>query len=341
MTRTLMRWLSLLTLFLLLSGAGSAIAAKDQIYTIKKGDTLWDLSKRFIDDPYYWPNIWSKIQEITNPHLIFPGQKIRVLDGRLEIIPAFREAEQKALPPSINLTPDEPGSQAEELITIKTSGGGDGFILSAEEALGLIVDSVDNRVLLTANDTVFIKMKDPSAVAVGDTYGLFEQGKIIRDPQTRKPIGPLMQNLGYVQVTEINGETVVAKIGDVFREVTRGAELFEYIPQRKEITLQRGTSAERGYLIASRDAKGTFSTNDIIYINLGSNVGVQSGNLIYISRPRKVSDEIIKKAGHIDLPDAVLGAAVIIEAKKETASAIIIKSVDAAFIGDKVSIVTD
>ena len=39
------------------------------IYVIKKGDTLWGLSEQFLKDPYYWPAMWSKNSQITNPHL--------------------------------------------------------------------------------------------------------------------------------------------------------------------------------------------------------------------------------------------------------------------------------
>ena len=339
MTRTLFRWLSLLVLLLILSGTSLAIAAEGQVYTIKKGDTLWDLSKKFIDDPYYWPNIWAKNPEITNPHLIFPGQKIQILDGQVKIIPAYPEANKSSEVETNNqqITPPE----TDELITIKSTGSGDGFILTDEKPLGILVDSVDNRILLTKNDVVFLKMHDLANVTVGDTYGLFERGEKVKDPQTKKLIGTMMYNLGFLQVTEINGETVIAKIGNVFREIARGAELFEFIPQRKEITLQRGNTNKGGYIIAARDEKDTFSTNDIIFVNLGSDDGLVSGNLFYISRPRKVSDEVIKSAGDIQLPDAVLGAAITIETKAKTASAIIIKSVDAAFIGDKVSVVTE
>ncbi|MDA3904052.1 MAG: LysM peptidoglycan-binding domain-containing protein [Desulfuromusa sp.] len=340
MTQTLLRWLSLLVLLLVLSGTSLAIAAEEQIYTIKKGDTLWDLSQKFIDDPYYWPNVWAKNPDITNPHLIFPGQKIRILDGRLEIIPAYPEAGTQT-----NAAVDsglvEAPTPKEELITIKSTGSGDGFILTDEVSLGTLVDSVDNRILLTKHDVVFLKMKDLSSVTVGDTYGLFERGKVVKDPLTNKPIGTMMNNLGFLQITEVNGETAIAKIGDVFREIARGAELFEYIPQRKEITLQRGTTDQEGYIIAARDEKSTLSTNDIIFVNLGSDDGLVSGNLFYISRPRKASDEVIKQAGSIQLPDAVLGAAITIETKAKTASAIIIKSVDAAVIGDKISVVTN
>jgi LysM repeat protein len=339
MTRTLFRWLSLPVLLLILSGASLAIAAEDQIYTIKKGDTLWDLSKQFIDDPYYWPNIWAKNPEITNPHLIFPGQKVRILDGHLEIIPAYPEAKEQT--DNGQITPSTLKTKTEALIKIKSTGSGDGFILTDEDPLGFLVDSVDNRILLTKHDIVFLKMKDLSNVTVGDTYGLFERGEKIKNPQTNKLIGTMMNNLGFLQVTEIKEDTVIAKIGAVFREIHRGAELFEYVPQRKEITLQRGTTDKDGYIIASRDEKGTLSTNDIVFVNLGSDDGLESGNLFYISRPRKVSDGVIKTAGEVQLPDAVLGAAITIETKAKTASAIIIKSVDAAFIGDKVSVVTN
>lgn len=343
MTRTLFRWLSLLVLLLILSGTSLAFAAENQIYTIKKGDTLWDLSKKFIDDPYYWPNIWAKNPDITNPHLIFPGQKIQILDGKVKIIPAYPEADKATKIEADNqqITPPTLDNKTGELITIKSTGSGDGFILTDEEPLGILVDSVDNRILLTKDDVVFVKMHNLANVTVGDTYGLFERGEKIKDPQTRKPIGTMMYNLGFLQITEINGETVTAKIGNIFREIARGAELFEFIPQRKEITLQRGTTDKGGFIIAARDEKDTFSTNDIVFVNLGSDDGLVSGNLFYISRPRQVSDEVIKSAGDILLPDAVLGAAVTIETKAKTASAIIIKSVDAAFIGDKVSIVTD
>ena len=334
MTRTYFRWLSLLVLLLVLSGTSLAVAAEEQIYTIKKGDTLWDLSERFIDDPYYWPNVWAKNPDITNPHLIFPGQKIRILDGRLEIIPAYPEADKKV---AETVESDQSGDS----ITIKSSSSGDGFILTDEKPLGILVDSVDNRILLTEDDMVFLKMTDISTVTIGDTYGLFQRGKVITHPHTNKKIGTMMDNLGFLQVTEINGETVVAKINKAYLEIFRGAELFEYIPQRKEITLQRGTTDQKGYIVAERDNKATMSTNDIIFIDLGSDAGLVSGNLFYISRPRTASDQMVKQAGKIQLPDAVLGAAITIETRAKTSSAIVIKSADAAFIGDDVSVVTD
>ena len=48
-------------------------------YTVQKGDTLWDLSRRFSTTPWVWPELWEENSDtISNPHLIYPGQKIRL-----------------------------------------------------------------------------------------------------------------------------------------------------------------------------------------------------------------------------------------------------------------------
>ncbi len=338
MIRTVFRWLSLLVLILAIVGPGLAMAEKGRIYTIKKGDTLWDLSKRFIDDPYYWPNVWAKNPEITNPHLIYPGQKIRILDGKLEIIPAYGEGDEK-IPDAVEPGPvDTAGNN--ELVQISMPDSGLGFILTDEKPLGLVVDAVDNRVLLTKNDLVFVKMNDLSGVTIGDTYGLFERGTMINHPVTREPIGTMMFNVGYLQVTEITGATVTAKIIGSYREITRGAELYEYAPPQQEIVLERATVNPPALIIAGRDSKTTISTGDIFFINAGADDGLKTGNLFYLTRPRKVSKEFIEQAGSLELPDEVLGAAVILETKAKTAAAVIIKSVKEASIGDQTEFVT-
>jgi nucleoid-associated protein YgaU len=52
-----------------------------QEYTIQKGDTLWDLSQKFLANPWYWPKIWSLNPSIENPHWIYPGNKLKVQAG--------------------------------------------------------------------------------------------------------------------------------------------------------------------------------------------------------------------------------------------------------------------
>ncbi|MEJ2657527.1 MAG: LysM peptidoglycan-binding domain-containing protein [Desulfobacterales bacterium] len=56
-------------------------------YTVQKGDTLWDLSSRFSDNPWLWPNLWGENHQIPNPHWIYPGERIRLF--QLKGVEAF------------------------------------------------------------------------------------------------------------------------------------------------------------------------------------------------------------------------------------------------------------
>ena len=338
MTRTITCRLFILILLLTFSVvATSAFAQRGEIYTIKKGDTLWDLSQRFIEDPLYWPNIWADNPElITNPHLIFPGQQIRILDGRLKIVPAYAQTDTA---PAAEVPAAEP---ADEIFSITVATRGNGFILVDEQSQGRLVDATDNRILLTETDLVFVAMNPGAVARVGDSFGLYQRGATVVHPRNKKQtLGTMMYNLGSVTVAEVRGNTVVGNIHRAFREITRGAELFYYDPPQRDIALQRGTTQDSGYIVATQEEKGTISTGDIIFVDLGRNNELAVGNLLYISRPRQLTAEALKNAGNLDLPEEVVGAAIVTETRDASATALVIKSVDSAAIGNSITVVTD
>lgn len=352
MTKHFCTWLSLLTLLALFFALPVSAQEKEQTYIIKKGDTLWGISQQFIDDPYYWPNLWSNNPEITNPHLIYPGQEVRIYDGRLIIVPTY-DGQKPAAPPEEKAETKEPQSTDENIpkpfrkppmpetkTVYKTGGGSEGFILAGEQPLGTIVDSVDNRALLTDGDTVFLTMQDMSIVSVGDVYGLYERGRTIIHPATGQDYGSMMHDLGYLQVTSIDGANVTAKIGRVYREIERGAELYDYVPPVMELSLKKTDDEIGGYILATKDPKLTQGQLDVIFVDLGLENGLSVGNMLYITRPRLVTEKGLLEPD-TRLPDDLLGAAVVIQSRAKTAAALIVKSVKTIYRGDQVLTVTE
>lgn len=344
---------TVLLICLLLLPLSSFAAAEDPlIYTIKKGDTLWGISERFIKDPYYWPNLWSHNPDIPNPHFIYPGQKLAIYDDRIEIIKAEPEIEPEPLEPveDAQITDAEPveemtpepiieeplvGGEPEDEIKIKIPGGGIGMIsLDALENAGTIVDTTDDRMIIGKGDTAFIDMKDLDVASPGTTYAIFDLGDVIRHPKTNKKMGYKIYEKGTLIITDINDEVASAKITDSKMEILRGARITPFIAPEQHIALKRAQGDLSGYLLASKRGQSTMGQHDIVYIDLGLSDGLEVGNMLYISRPRRASQF---STSNKKLPDVLLGQAVVIKATKNSASALILKTVNTVSVGDKVA----
>lgn len=343
--------LLILLLILPLTLTARPVHAKEPVrtYTIKKGDTLWGISQRFLKDPYYWPNLWSNNPFIANPHLIYPGQKVAIYDGRIQIVgvkpkaPTPAPAAEKPAPetPAPAPAPTEKPVPAEEPVTIKTLGGAEGFVsLDGLQGVGTIVDTVDNRLMMAEGDTVFCEMKTPADVQPGDAFDIVAFGKPIYHPVSGKLIGHQVATVGSLVVTAVNPSVATARITASNQEIRRGDKLLPFQAPALEVALKKAKNLLNGYIIASKQDKIGIGQNDVIYIDLGAADGLETGNLLYLTRPRKPSEVVSVKEG-IQLPEVLLGSAVVVETKEHTAAALVLKAAQAVFRGDQVRTVVE
>ena len=126
-------------------------------YTVKKGDTLWDISQRFNDTPWQWPDLWKENQQLPNPHWIYPGERIRL----------YRKGEKQgydtqgkdvpAVTPQVEVS--TPVSQPPPPVNFYYSRMNRiGFIRKPPvQSLGVIFKSLEDKVLISADDTVYVR----------------------------------------------------------------------------------------------------------------------------------------------------------------------------------------
>lgn len=324
----------LLLLVLLVTPSFVLAAERDEptIYVIKQGDTLWGLSDRFIKDPWYWPNMWSKNSQVTNPHFIYPGQMLRIFPDRLEFVPK----EQVATP----VQKTEPAAEKlQEVAAEKTYAlyGTEGFLLEKGfKPFGLVIGAQHDRIVTGMDDIVYTDIGADHNAGGGDKFSIYRKDVPVSHPLNNEEMGYKMIPLGTLQLTDVERKASRAIITKSFREISPGAYLLPYKEnRRREITLKNTSNDLKGYIIESYSGASVIAAGDIVYIDLGSTQGAEAGNMLYIVRDVTIDQRYVQ--GRIDkLPQELLGALVILETGKKTATALIVKSIDTIYRGDRI-----
>ena len=335
--------------------AADAVTAEDspayRTYEVKKGDTLWGISKKFIEDPYYWPDLWANNPEIQNPHFISPGQKLRIYSGPIVVVgveagkstPAPEkevETPEVVSSPLPVPVPEEPAvAVVEESVNI-TVPAGISFIGESERGDGgTIFDFPDARHFAGKGDIVFVRVPAETSVAVGDLRQIIKARADIIHPVSKKRLGFQVDQVGTLEITALGQDLHTAIIRKSFREIERGAWLTLRRAVREEIVLRRATSEMSGMIIATASPRELQGPSEILFVDIGESNGLRVGNLLTMTRPRQATDLALvknKSAAALVYPEELIGYALVVETNAETASAVILKSLGPAKVGDRV-----
>ena len=324
------------------SGAVFAQGEEPQVYVIKKGDTLWGLSGRFLKDPRYWPNLWAKNDpSITNPHFIYPGQTVKVYPDRIVIEGPPAEVgppEVVAVPEAAPALPaNMPAEEAAQPKTFTVKGGA-GFLLESEiRPTGIILSTSQNRVMVGEDDIVYTDIGRKQGGKVGDRFSIFKNMGAISHPVTNFVMGYKIIPLGTLQLVEVEEEASKALVTKSFIEIGAGSYLMPYRERRKEVALKAAATELSGYIIESQTGNKVIAAGDIAFLDLGSSQGIETGNMLYIVRDI-VTDQLYFSGSVPKLPAEVLGALVVVETGPKTSTALIVKSIDTIYPGDRVEL---
>jgi hypothetical protein len=281
---------------LILAGAAMLCNAADQPlqlatnaperHVVVPGDTLWDISARFLRDPWRWPEIWRmNRQQIKNPHRIYPGDVI-VLDRDASGNPLLRVEDGKLRPkiysePMMVPIPPIPPNEIEPFISAPLIVEANGLDNAAR-----IVATQEDRVFLGNGDSIYVENADPAE----KHWQIYRKGKALHDPADREQIlGYEAFYLGTANQVKA-GQPATFTILSAKQEIGRDDRLIPAIkPPLVEYIPHRPDSMVDGRIIDVYGGVGEAGRGSIVSLNKGVQDGLEIGHVLALERNRIIT----------------------------------------------------
>jgi hypothetical protein len=328
-------------------------------YTVKKGDTLWDISETLYRDPWVWPKVWQWNPTITNPHWIYPGTELRlyyrvpgtttlavVPPGAVPTAPAAVAAPPSPAPVAPSLPPPPPLPPRVPSLVFKDIDQV-GFITPFRpQGEGLILGEIHDKKLISQGDEIFVQMKAPRQAVVGDRYYVFSTSDLIHHPITGQEVGYLNTPMGVLEITEVAPDHAKARVLSSYEPISQGDRLLPYRKRAEEIVLEDGTEPKEGRIVVTKGQLRLSGDRQIVFIDLGADDDVKAGNRFEVYREPRVRAYYEGQAESVgrELISAAMsepiGELLVLSAEKETAAAIVTKTKVELYPGERLRMKT-
>jgi hypothetical protein len=297
-------------------------------YIVVKGDTLWDISARFLEQPWQWPAIWHANPQIENPHLIYPGDRISLvyIDGRPQLMvnggkptvrlsPEIRKLPRDAIPPV-------EWAAIEHFVT-------NARVLMPDEFSDLpyVVANESDRHMATIKDVTYVRGlsgrigEEFAIVRKRHTYyddnGVMQRGKHYRYAEHQPPEDEYPDNIWDATLSwrKMNppvlgvefwdiavgrlvkqGDPAILEIQSGRTEVKEGDFVLpvdDYVHPDQLLPHAMDPVPDGMEVIALTQARYGAGHYQIVAISGGSNQGVELGHVFSAFRPgKKIQDEV-------------------------------------------------
>jgi len=351
---------------------GQGAVPPPDTYTVRPGDTLWDLSGRFLNNPWYWPKVWSFNPEITNPHWIDPGQLLRFFPAaeeapaRVEPVEGPPVAEAEAAPEPEPEAPQELEDLSraelnapsdlidEDAVAVSgpykigyvpprtTTARHETFVTRREiEESGKLVGAFEDKFMLSTTDETYARFKNPATVKKGEAYVIYRTEREIVHPVTREIFGYQTVVVGAGRVTAVEEKAVKLTITQTFEPIERGAYLGPWADKfvRQVSRRPNATSLDGTLLGASQEILTMIGEHHVVFIDKGKDDGVQEGNVFKVVRAGDPFKGPMAHAVWNDrLPKEDVGDLLVIDVKDHGSTALVTRSLVELYIGDRVEL---
>lgn len=314
-------------------------------YTVKKGDTLWDISGTFLNSPWLWPEIWHVNPQIENPHLIFPGDLIKLiyLDGQprltvertLKMVPGSGGINGATkLSPSIRVQHTDDAISAIPLDKIDVFLSRSRIVEPGDlEKSPYILAGQQQHVIVGAGDRAYARGNFASQYS---NYGIYRKGQSFKDPETKEFLGVYAQGIGTVSVVAMGDDVATLDVVRTYEEVRPGDNLLPSEDRSVEaIFFPSAPDTDiNAQIIAVEGGVTQVGKFNVVMINRGDREGLQVGNVLAIYKTGEVVADRVK-GGKVVLPDERAGLLMVFRTFEKMSFALVLEADRALAINDK------
>jgi hypothetical protein len=259
-------------------------------HIVEKGDTLWDISNKKLNDPFLWPNIWRVNPQVDDPDDIYPGDIIRIpsLDD-LSRLPAEPEEVTSVEKPA--MVEEEPAVEEKPAVIVpvekpkkhiinKKRFISSGWIAPEFPSMGEIYSSPNERSIFGSQD--FVYLRSDRSISIGDRFLSIRSIKKVHHPITGNYLGHQIRVTGILEVIGRDGsdyDIPKAIVATSFEELHKGDGLIPYTETDPPTVPDVIRAPEiRGYIVESFMNADIVGAGDIVYLDKGDSDGLQIGD---------------------------------------------------------------
>ncbi|TSE18415.1 spore coat assembly protein SafA [Tepidimonas alkaliphilus] len=333
-------------------------------YTVQRGDTLWGIAARFLQQPWRWPELWGmNLEQIRNPHLIYPGQVLvltRAGDrARLEL--AGDE------PPLVKLSPRVRAEALDEAIPALPPQVIEPFLADvavvdpqAHAQAPRLVAGPEQRVLLARGDRAYARgQTGQGATLAGEPLeadrgerrllDIYRQAQPLRDPQTGELLGYEAQRVGQARLVrperqELDAqgrptlEPATVDIVQAREEIRLGDRLLPARMRERQPYIPHAPADEvEGQVVKVHgNAMQMAGQFQVVALNRGREHGLENGHVLALLKNRaRVADRTDETRAELLLPGERNGVMMVFRTFERVAYALVLQVTDGVKVGDR------
>ncbi len=325
-------------------------------YTVVKGDTLWGIASTFLEAPWFWPEIWHVNDQIKNPHLIYPGDVIRLIyvngeprltmDRQKDHVTNSRDKDSsiertEMADGSVKLSPRVRTSDLDSVIPAIPLDAVQSFLLNNRvvanevlESAPYVIAGTELHISMGAGDKLYARGNFSEGHSA---YGIYRKGEAFTDPDTKEFLGVVAEEMGLAKALDQEKDINTLRLLHTRQEVNVGDRLLPteegkvnsvFYPKSPSVVIN-------GKIIHVFGGVRNVSQYNVVAVNRGERDKLAVGDVLAIYRQgEQVRDNVTHQL--VQLPSERSGVLIIFKVFEKVSFGLILKAETALKVLDQV-----